>query len=212
MKKLLFVLMAIFSLQFTVFSQSEVYLKKMKETLQLMDSAKSVQDLQEVSAQFERIGDMEKTQWLPYYYAALAQTNIGWMDQKMDKDKLADKTKMIISKAEAIEKNSELFVLKNMVATQQMLVDPQNRWMSYGTEAGTALETAKKLDPENPRIYYLQGMSMFSTPEAYGGGKDKAKPLFQKSVDLFRTNKPASELHPKWGQNIAEDMLAKCSS
>ncbi len=212
MKKLLFVLMAIFSLQFTVFSQSEVYIKKMKETLQLMDSAKSVQDLQEVSAQFERIGDMEKTQWLPYYYAALAQTNIGWMDQKIDKDKLADKTKMIISKAEAIEKNSELYVLKNMVATQQMLVDPQNRWMSYGTEAGTALETAKKLDPENPRIYYLQGMSMFSTPEAYGGGKDKAKPLFQKSVDLFKTKKPASELHPKWGQNIAEDMLAKCSS
>jgi hypothetical protein len=189
-----------------------MYQQKMKETLMLMDSAKTTQDLNEVSAQFERIGDMEKTQWLPYYYAALAQTNIGWMDQKIDKDKLADKTKMIISKAEAIEQNAELYVLRNMVATQQMLIDPQNRWMTYGTEAGTALENAKKLDPTNPRIYYLQGMSMFGTPEAFGGGKDKAKPLFQKSVDLFKSVKPASELHPKWGQKIAEDMLAKCSS
>jgi hypothetical protein len=211
MKKFLFVLITTLSLQFSI-AQSEMYNRKMKETLMLMDSAKTIQDLQEVSAQFERIGDMEKTEWLPYYYAALAQTNIGWMDQKMDKDKLADKTKMIISKAEAIEKNAELYVLKNMVATQQMLVDPQNRWMSYGTEAGTALENAKKLDSNNPRIYYLQGMSMFGTPEAYDGGKDKAKPLFQKSVDLFKSVKPASELHPKWGQKIAEDMLAKCSS
>ena len=211
MKKLLILLVAACSLQFAS-AQSEVYLQKMKETLKWMDSAKSVQDLQEVSAQFERIGDMEKTQWLPYYYAALAQVNIGWMDQKADKDKLAAKTKDIIAKAEAIEKNSELYILLNMVATQQMLVDPQSRFMSYGMEAGKALETAKQLDPNNPRIYYLEGMSLFGTPEAYGGGKDKAKPLFEKSVELFRSFQPKSELHPKWGQKVAEGMLAKCSS
>lgn len=211
MKKLLILLVAACSLQFAS-AQSEVYLQKMKETLKWMDSAKSVQDLQEVSAQFERIGDMEKTQWLPYYYAALAQVNIGWMDQKADKDKLAAKTKDIIAKAEAIERNSELYILLNMVATQQMLVDPQSRFMSYGMEAGKALETAKQLDPNNPRIYYLEGMSLFGTPEAYGGGKDKAKPLFEKSVELFRSFQPKSELHPKWGQKVAEGMLAKCSS
>lgn len=211
MKKLLFVLMAALSLQ-TAFSQSEAYQQKMKETLTMMDSAKTTQDLQEVSAQFERIGDMEKTQWLPYYYAALAQVNIGWRDQAMDKDKLAAKTKGIISKAEAIEKNAELYVLLNMVATQQMMVDPQNRWMSYGMEAGTALENAKKIDPNNPRIYYLEGMSLFNTPSAFGGGKDKAKPVFEKAVELFKKYTPPSALHPRWGQKIAEDMLAKCSS
>lgn len=211
MKKLLILLVAACSLQFAS-AQSDAYVEKMKETLKWMDSAKSVQDLQEVSAQFERIGDMEKTQWLPYYYAALAQVNIGWMDQKADKDKLAAKTKDIIAKAEAIEKNSELYVLLNMVATQQMLVDPQSRFMTYGMEAGKALETAKQLDPNNPRIYYLEGMSLFGTPAAYGGGKDKAKPVFEKSVELFKSYQPKSELHPKWGQKVAEGMLAKCSS
>ncbi|HLY69983.1 MAG TPA: hypothetical protein VKR53_09645, partial [Puia sp.] len=61
----------------------------------------------------------------------------------------------------------------------------------------------------NPRLYYLQGMSMFNTPEQFGGGKDKAKPLFAKSVELFKKqeHKP---LYPNWGQDQAEQMLAKC--
>lgn len=211
MKKLLILLIAAFSLQYA-FAQSAMYQQKMKETLMLMDSAKSTQDLQEVSAQFERIGDMEKIQWLPYYYAALAQVNIGWRDQNIDKDKLADKTKAIIAKAEAIEKNAELYILLNMTATQQMMVDPQNRWMTYGAEGSKALENAKNADPNNPRIYYLEGMSLFNTPPAFGGGKDKAKPVFEKAVQLFKSFQPQSSLHPKWGEKIAEEMLAKCSS
>jgi hypothetical protein len=212
MKKVIFLLLAICSLQLTAFTQSAAYQQKMKETFDLMDSAKTTQDLQEVSAQFERIGDMEKNQWLPYYYSALAQVNIGWRDEKTDKDKLAAKTKAIIAKAEAIEKSAELYVLLNMVATQQMMVDPQSRWMTYGGEAATALENAKKIDPNNPRIYYLEGMSAFNTPAAFGGGKDKAKPIFEKAVELFKSFKPQSPFHPKWGQKISEDMLAKCSS
>jgi hypothetical protein len=211
MKKILFLMIAAASLQFAS-AQSDKYQQKMKETLALMDSAKSTKDLQEVSAQFERIGDVEKNQWLPYYYAALAQVKICLTDLKSDKDKQAEKIKPIIMKAEAIEKNAELFVLRNMVATQQMLVDPQTRWMTYGAEAGNALTEAKKLDAGNPRVYYLEGMSLFNTPVEYGGGKEKAKPVFQKSVELFKSFKPKSELHPKWGQKITEDMLAKCSS
>jgi tetratricopeptide (TPR) repeat protein len=212
MKKIIFLLLAACSFQLTAFSQSAAYQQKMKETLDLMDSAKTTQDLQEVSAQFERIGDMEKSQWLPYYYSALAQVNIGWRDEKADKDKLAAKTKGIIAKAEAIEKSAELYVLLNMVATQQMMVDPQSRWMTYGQEAAKALDDAKKIDPNNPRIYYLEGMSAFNTPAAFGGGKDKARPIFEKAVKLYKNFKAQSAFHPKWGQKIAEDMLAKCSS
>jgi len=212
MKKILFVLLTVVGLQLVTFSQSEMYTKKMQETLQLMDSAKTIQDLQEVSAQFERIGDAEKTQWLPFYYAALANINIGWMDQKADKDKLAEKSKSIIAKAEAIEKNSELYVLSYMVATQQMLVDPAARWMSYSVLMDKALADAKKADPNNPRVYYMEGQGVMGKPEAFGGGKAKAKPIFQKAVDLYKSVKPASPLHPRWGQTQSEELLAKCSS
>jgi hypothetical protein len=65
------------------------------------------------------------------------------------------------------------------------------------------------LDPNNPRLYYLEGAGIFGTPEQYGGGKAKAKPVLEKAVALFKSeqHKP---LHPHWGQKQAEDMLAQC--
>ena len=52
-------------------AQSDKYEAAMKKTLALFDSAKSTAQFQSVANSFERIGDAEKTQWLPYYYAGL---------------------------------------------------------------------------------------------------------------------------------------------
>ena len=209
MKKLLLIVTTFISA--VAFSQSEVYTKKMQQTLQLLDSAKTVQSLQEVSATFERIGDAEKTQWLPYYYAALCQTNIGWMDTKTDKDKLAENTNLIIAKADVLApNNSEIFCLKSMVATQQMLVDPQSRYMKYGAASNDAIAKAKFADPSNPRPVYLEAMNVFGTPPAFGGGKDKAKLIFEKALALYNSFKPASALHPNWGKKQTEDMILQC--
>lgn len=190
-------------------AQSDKYVANMQKNIAIMDSAKSTADLEAVSNAFERIGDAEKTQWLPYYYAGLAETRIGWIDKKVDKDQLAEKIRGLVAKGEAIEKNAELCTITNMAATQQMLVDPQTRWQTYGQEASAALQTGMQLDPNNPRLYYLQGMSIFGTPEQFGGGKAKAKPVFQKAVDLYKTFQ-VKPLYPSWGQKEAEDMLTKC--
>lgn len=190
-------------------AQSDKYEAAMKKTLESMEAAKTVMDLQTVAASFERIGDAEKTQWLPYYYAGLANCNIGWMDQSIDKDANADKVKALCDKAEAIEKNAEIYSLRNMAATQQMIVDPQSRWMTYGQEAGAALEKGLAIDPNNPRLHYLQGMSVMNTPEQFGGGKAKAKPLLEKTVELYKAEQP-KPMYPHWGQKQAEDALAQC--
>ena len=193
----------------TGFSQSDKYVSIMKKNIALLDSAKTVADLQDVAASFDRIGNAEKTQWLPYYYAALAQTWIGWREEVKDKDANAEKIKVYLDKAEAIEKNGELYTIENMMNTQQMLVDPQNRWQTNGMKASAALQTGLKLDPNNPRLYYLQGESLFGTPPQFGGGKDKAKPLFEKSIALFKSAQP-KPLYPTWGQPQAEEKLAQC--
>src|SRR5579863_5641297 len=190
-------------------AQSDKYVAAMQKNIPLLDSAKTIDQLQNMAATFERIGDAEKNKWLPYYYAALAQTWIGWNPATKDKDANSAKINAYLSKAEAIEKNAELYAVENMSATQQMLVDPQNRWMTNGKDASEALEKGLALDPNNPRLYYLQGMSMFNTPVQYGGGKDKAKPLFEKSVALFKAAQP-KPLYPTWGQKQATDMLAQC--
>ena len=191
------------------FSQTDKYTMAMQKNLAMLDSAKSAADLNAASAAFERVGDAEKTQWLPYYWAALAKVRIGWVDNSTDKDKLAGETKAIIAKGEAINSNSEFQSLRDMAAVQQMMVNPQERWQTYGTEAATALQKGMQMDPKNPRLYYLQGMSVFNTPEQFGGGKAKAKPLFQQAADLYKTEEK-KPLYPTWGADKNDQMLAQC--
>ncbi len=190
-------------------AQSDKYTQMMQKNIAILDSAKGIDDLQSLAGNFERIGDAEKTQWLPYYYAALAQTWIGWNPACKDKDANSAKINAYLAKAEAIEKNAELYAVENMSATQQMLVDPQSRYMTNGKDAADALQKGMQADPNNPRLYYLQGMSLFGTPPQFGGGKDKAKPLFEKSIALYKAAQP-KPLYPHWGQDQAVSMLAQC--
>jgi hypothetical protein len=191
------------------FAQSDKYITAMKKTLDMFDSAKTTAELQTVANTFERIGDAEKTQWLPYYYAGLSLATAGWNDPKIDKDANSNRINVLCDKAEAIDKNSEIYAIRNMSATQQMMVDPQTRWQTYGMQATKDLDEGLKLNPDNPRLYYLRGESLFNTPVAFGGGKDKAKPLFEKAVALFKVDKP-KPLYPNWGLNRTEEQLAKC--
>jgi hypothetical protein len=190
-------------------AQSDRYTQAMQKNIPLLDSSKTIDQLQSMAGTFDRIGDAEKTQWLPYYYAALAQTWVGWSPDTKDKDGNAARIKSYLDKAEAIEKNAETYAVENMAATQQMLMDPQTRWATNGKDASDALQKGMSIDPNNPRLYYLQAMSLFNTPPQFGGGKDKAKPVFEKSIALFKSTQP-KPLYPTWGRQQAESMLAQC--
>ena len=209
----MFFLLAAVSLQTAAFSQSDKYVTAMQQNLALFDSAKTVEDFTKVANTFERIGDAEKTEWLPYYYAGLTLSISGWMPAVTDKDANSARMNAFCDKAESIAATdadkAEILSIRNMSATQQMMVDPQNRWMSYGQAAGQALEKGLKLDANNPRLYYLKGMSLFGTPEQFGGGKDKAKPVFEKAAELYKQQKPA-KLYPRWGEKQTNEMIEQC--
>ena len=225
MKHLLLAATVLFSV--AAHAQSDKYMDAMKQNLSMYDSAKKGNDLENLSATFTRIGDAEKTQWLPYYWAALSLASEGWKyypdasgvtelkvsDLSASITSLAARINALLDKADAIATDdnakSEIFTVRQMAATQQMLVDPQSRYMTFGAEATADLQKAMQLNPNNPRAYYLQGMSTFGTPEQFGGGKDKAKPIFQKAVDLAKAEQP-QPLHPHWSLEMSEQMLAAC--
>lgn len=191
-----------------VYAQTDKFTNAMKARLGAMDTTKTTAGFKSLSDAFERIGDAEKTQWLPYYYSALCLVNAGWQDAALDKDANAVRVKSLLEKAEAIEDNAELSTIRNMVATQQMLVDPQARWQTFGAEAEAAMQKGLKQDPKNPRLYFLQGSGIFNTPEQFGGGKAKAKPVLEKALALFNEEKP-KPMYPQWGKKLTEDMLAQ---
>lgn len=221
MKKI-FLTFLLFTGSIVLFAQSEKYKSAMKDKIAVLDTTRDVAGLKDISASFERIGDAEKTQWLPYYYAALAQVNAGNFiyasnmsdpAQLKNLDVLADKADQMITKAEALSKdNSEIYAVKKMIASLRMMVDPMNRYMTYGEKAQQALTTAKTLNPENPRIYLLEVEDKFYTPEQYGGSKTEAKKMFEEALKKFESFKPASDIDPNWGRSTAQYFLSQIKS
>jgi len=194
------------------FAQSDKYVPAMKANISQIDSIMGKGNATELSNSFERIGDAEKTQWLPYYYAAYCTIMQGMVEKdNSKKDAIADKAASSINKAEAIlgKENSETDVIKAMIATVRMTVDPQSRYMTYGPQISEFTEKSKSLDSTNPRPILLKAENTFYTPEAYGGGKDAAKPLFDKASAMYAAFKPETELSPAWGKSAVDYFLSQ---
>lgn len=165
----------------------------------------------DISARFVKIGEAEKTEWLPYYYAAFAVATNNSI-HRGDQDANAIKGNAILNKAEALSKgNSEIYALRALFAQQQLMVDPVSRWQAFAEQFIETLQTAKKLNPNNPRVYLIEGQAIFTTPEQFGGGSAKAKPLFEEAVRKFDAFKPESSISPNWGRQSAVYMLKRSS-
>src|SRR5437588_3066949 len=120
---------------FTAIGQSDKYVSAMKKNIDMLDSAMSKGNAKELANNFERIADAEKTQWLPYYYAAYCNVLSTYIEKDKTKvDAEADKAEELIAKAETLsgKENSEIDVIKSMIASAHMMVDPQSRFMTYG--------------------------------------------------------------------------------
>lgn len=208
MKKLILSLLLMSSM--TLNAQNEKYVQTMGSTLKAFGAATTAEELTALAAKFERIGDAEKTEWLPYYYAAMIKSRLSMMGAG-DKDKVADEATAVINKAEAISKNnSEIFCVKSMIATAKMLVDPMNRWQQYGAESTRHLNAAKAADSTNPRPYVLEATGLKSTPENFGGGCKMAKPLAEKAITLFNSKSAENTIFPGWGRDIVEGIIKDC--
>lgn len=197
-----------------VWAQNEKYQKAMEDLVARVDTTRSPEGLAELGNSFERIANAEKTQWLPYYYAALiniSMANFQFQTGQMDKiDALADKAEPLLNKADELQKdNSDIFCLKKMLNTARMMADPMNRYMTYGPAAAEALALAKKLNPENPRVYLLEGQDKYFTPEQFGGSKEEAKVLFEQALKKFESYKAESSIHPTWGIRQAQYFLSQ---
>jgi hypothetical protein len=212
MKKL-FLLCAAGILSNSSFAQSEKYMTVMKSNIAAIDTSfKNPANLLSLANNFERIAVAEKNQWLPYYYAALCQVNYTYMEQDKSKiDAIADKATVLINKADSLmPNNSEISCIKSMIASSHMMVNPMQRYMEYGPESASHLESAMQQDPSNPRPEYLKGQGLKYTPEQYGGGCATAKPVLQSSLDKYNKFKAASELHPSWGKQRVELLISEC--
>lgn len=75
--------------------------------------------------------------------------------------------------------------------------------LSLGPRVKANRNRALELNPENPRVHYLTGVSLWTAPEIFGGGTEKALKHFEKAEALFEkeSKEEGDPLRPRWGHS-----------
>jgi len=186
--------------------------ESLTKTYLLMDSAKTVSDMMNISAQFKMTAEKWSNQWIADYYAAYASTITSFMEtDSKKKDLLLDEADKYLVNVKLLDStNAETYILAALIINARIAVDGQSRGRTYGKIFSQYLEKAKSINPDNPRIYYLKGISLFYTPKMFGGGKAKAKPYLEKAKEFYAKKTNTSILKPFWGQKQNQDYLKQC--
>ena len=194
----------------TINAQSPQYEPAMKENLEKL--AKWSEAPQSLAATFERIAQAEQSQWLPYYYAAYATIIQSFSQKEADiKDKTLDHAQSMLDQAFILHPDSsECLVMQGFLYIAKLQADPMARGAEYSMKANEAFDTAMKLNPGNPRAYYMKGTTVMNTPDFFGGGKIPAKPILTQAATKFETFKPVTALSPDWGKEDCQKQLAAC--
>lgn len=158
------------------------------------------------------------TEWSAPYYAAISKILINWEETSAaKKDALLDESEELLNTAKTVAKaddkntQSELHVLEAMIANARMAVDPEKRWQKYGKIFDDQLEQAKVANADNPRIYYNKGISVFFTPEMFGGGKKKALTYLEKAKILFDKEVKDDITIPSWGSEVNDEFIKQAN-
>lgn len=188
------------------------YETAMQKGIDMLANANTAQAAIDVTNYFERVAEANKNEWLPLYYAAYSSLSAGYQQEKSAmKDEWYQKGLAFIERAKAIKKNeSELLAMEGYLKLMYISNAPMTRAPLQTGEAIDLLEQAKKLNPANPRPWFIHGQNTFYTPEFFGGGAKNAKPLLEKASDLYKSFTPENSLMPKWGNERCEKLLAQC--
>ncbi len=196
---------------FQAFSQA--YKENMKKNIQLFEASKSAADFIKAANGFESTALLEKKEWLPFYYAGLCNVLAAFEKPAKEIDPLCDKAERFVRHADSLSKNnSEILVLKSMIAAARIGVSQAQRGQKYGLMAMRFANDAVKLNDANPRAHFVKAKAILYTPAALGGGTKKAKPVFELAIEKARAFKPESGLHPVWGKEEAEKELKKINN
>jgi hypothetical protein len=189
---------------------NEGYREAMQQNLQVLDTTHSVNEMLALSNMFERIGEGEKTQWLPYYYAAYTcvMANYSGLEVSRKEEVLARAGSMLDKALSLKPTESELICLKAFQEMALLQIDPMQRGMKYMGEIYALLAQAQQLNSENPRVYYLKGLMLLNTPSQFGGDPVKAKQLLALALEKFNVQK-VNEFYPVWGKAHCQQMLSK---
>ena len=189
---------------------TDAYTTLMSATIAELMSTGDPAALQAVAAKLERAATVAPADWLPRYYQAYALV-INVFQSKEDgdaKDKTLDQAEAALAQARQLHGDeSELLTLQAYAYQARLGISPMMRSQKYSELVGEAVAKAQALNPANPRPYLVEANNVYFTPKMFGGGADKAKPLYEQAQARFAAFVPAGPLAPNWGQRQLQGRL-----
>jgi hypothetical protein len=199
----------------TILAQNASFTATMQTNLAKLDTTSKVEDLQALANTFSRIAEAEPKEWLANYYAAYSNLIIGFEMANSNPSKAQEYVTIAQTQVKLAQSVApaevELVILQAYIYQARILENPMTKGQEFTPKCFQELGKAAAMDPTNPRPAYIKGQLTLYMPEFYGGGAEKAKPTLEKSVKLFETFKPATSLHPNWGKQRANYLLAECN-
>ena len=188
------------------------YREAMADYIGQMHTATSPADWQAIFNGFQRIAQVEKEEWLPLYYAALAC--VEWQHQETStekKDDLLLRGRELADRAAVLQPgNSEILALQGYIAMMRLNIDPMNRAQELAPVAMGLLQRAVQTDPENPRARLLLAQMNFGTAVFFGAGTEGPCDELKEALGLFEPAKQDAGLMPSWGREMAESLMSQC--
>ena len=187
----------------TATAPADAYTTLMSATIAELMSTGDPVALKAVAAKLERAATVAPADWLPRYYQAYALV-IAVFTSKEDgdaKDKTLDQAEAALAQARQLHGDeSELLTLQAYAHQARLGISPMMRSQKYSELVGEAVAQAQAQNPANPRPYLVEANNVYFTPKMFGGGADKAKPLYEQAQAKFAAFVPAGPLAPNWGQ------------
>ncbi|WP_119080839.1 hypothetical protein [Chitinophaga alhagiae] len=178
-----------------------------------LNTAQTGAEYQQLANQFQRLAAASPEQWLPVYYAAVANMRLAFLNKEKamlfsaQAEAQIKQALGLVKKAGGNPKDaSEVYTVYSFIERSRVEADPMVNGRKYGPKAGQYLAQARQLDPQNPRALYLDGLIKFQTPAMWGGDKQKAKELLAAALQQFEAA-PASAEAPQWGKTDCKNML-----
>ncbi|MDR2815597.1 MAG: hypothetical protein LBB62_02705 [Proteiniphilum sp.] len=179
----------------------------MRLALHRLDSAGTVDELQQTGNLFERMAEKYPQEWIPAYYVAYCGVNSVFYDLT------SSRNEMILSKANEIIESlytfpnvdqSEVNTLKAYCLMAMIAMNPQVNGQKYFSEVIQLYERAIAQDPENPRPVILLADFERRLPSFIRSGKRNPDEEKAKAALLFEKEEPSIEKPIYWGKSFLE--------
>jgi len=175
----------------------------LQQTFNAFDTSTDLKQQIALSNRLALIAAKWNSEWITHYYVSYSKAILSSVEKDDDKrdayldeaDKEHDITVSLLG-----NENDETYVLAALIANWRIAISPMMRSGKYAKIFRDDMAKARELNPDNPRIYYLQGMAKYSMPKFVGGGKQVALPYLTKAGDLYAKETATDITRPYWGK------------